>query len=149
MKVLYISCTFKVAVFPKKNHQDLRLDTSVVIKLLPTFLIFYFKLLFCQCRHLNSPVTTGSLVPQTKLQVLGQMTHIKLYHQLFPNSCLRHEGQSMFHAIYPVHYYRNLVHLWWHIANIEVLLSIFKVKVQSLHDNTVTSANVLSVLVYD
>jgi len=36
-------------------------------------------------------------------KIPGQMTHEKLDHQLFTNSHLWHEGQSRFHAIYPVH----------------------------------------------
>jgi len=48
--------------------------------------------------------TTKNFVPSKNLR---QMTHEKLYHQLLPNSRLRHEGQSRFHSIYPVHYYRD------------------------------------------
>ena len=85
--------------------------------------------------------TTKNFVPSKNLR---QMTHEKLYHQLLPNSRLRHEGQSRFHSIYPVHYYRD-VHLWLNVAGGEVPRSTFTVKVQCLHDNAVTFADVWSI----
>ena len=84
-----------------------------------------------------------------RVKKLAQTTHEKLYHQLFPDSRLWHGGQSRLHAIYAVHYYRNFVHLWSHIARGEVRRSTFKVTVQCLRDNSVTFAGLRSISACD